>query len=112
MRKQLKIVEGRMFQAGLNEVVVGKNANTSYSGLTLGNTINLGSVRWQGVGVFDAGGSAFHSEVRADSHLLPGAYKRPETPYQSGTVRLTSPEALRQLQYAATSDHPLSVAVT
>ena len=112
IRKQLKIVEGRMFQAGLNEVVVGKNANTSYSGLTLGNTINLGSVRWQVVGVFDAGGSAFDSEVWADSHLLAGAYKRPDTLYQSVTVHLTSPEALRQLQDAVTSDPRLSVDVT
>jgi len=112
IRKQLKIVEGRMFQAGLNEVVVGKNANTSYSGLTLGNTISLGSVRWQVVGIFDAGGSAFDSEIWADSHLLSGAYKRPDTLYQSVTVHLTSPEALRQLQDALTSDPRLSVDVS
>ncbi len=112
IRKQMKIVEGRMFQAGLNEVVVGKNANTSYSGLTLGNTISLGSVRWQVVGIFDAGGSAFDSEVWADSHLLAGAYKRPDTLYQSVTVHLTSPEALQKLQDAVASDPRLSVDVT
>src|SRR5260370_32881132 len=60
-RAQTKIVEGRMVQAGLNEGVVGKNANTSYSGLTLGDTINLGTVRWQVVGIFSSGGSAFAS---------------------------------------------------
>jgi putative ABC transport system permease protein len=112
IRKNVKIVEGRMFQAGLNEVIVGKSATASYSGLTLGNTIGLGSVRWQVVGIFDVGGSAFDSEVWADSHLLSGAFKRPDTFYSSVTVHLTSPAALRQLQDAVTSDPRLNVDVT
>src|ERR1700752_185133 len=74
IRKQVKIAQGRMFKAGLAEVVVGNNANTSYSGLTVGNTISLGTVRWQVVGVFDAGGSSFDSEVWGDARLLNGAY--------------------------------------
>src|SRR5213592_4867712 len=41
IRKQIKIVQGRMFKPGLAEIVVGKNANVSYSGLTLGNTMGL-----------------------------------------------------------------------
>src|SRR5205085_1405549 len=63
IRKQVKIVQGRMFTPGLAEVVVGKNANTPYSGLTLGNTISLGTMTWKVVGVFDAGGSSFASGV-------------------------------------------------
>src|SRR2546430_10355869 len=43
----IKITEGRMFQPGLAELVVGKNASSTYSGLKLGNTIGLGSTRWQ-----------------------------------------------------------------
>jgi putative ABC transport system permease protein len=46
IRNKVKIVEGRMFTPGLTEIVVGKNANTSYSGLTLGNTISLGNLRF------------------------------------------------------------------
>src|SRR6266852_9998073 len=53
IRNKFKIVEGRMFHPGLTELVVGKNANISYEGLTLGNTISLGSLKWQVVGVFD-----------------------------------------------------------
>jgi putative ABC transport system permease protein len=67
IRKQVKIVEGRMFKGGLAEIVVGKNATNTYSGLKLGNTIALGSVRWNVVGIFDAGGSAFDSEVWGDA---------------------------------------------
>jgi putative ABC transport system permease protein len=112
IRKQVKIVQGRMFKAGLAEVVVGKNANTTYSGLTVGKTIRLGSVPWQVVGVFDAGGSSFDSEVWGDAHLLTAAYNRPENSFQSVTVHLTSPEALNQLKDSLTSDPRLNVDVT
>jgi putative ABC transport system permease protein len=112
IRRNIKIIEGRMFQPGLSELVVGKNAKVTYSGLTLGNTIGLGSVRWQVVGIFDAGGSAFDSEVWGDAHLLNGAYNRPDTLSQSVTVHLASPAALDQLKDSLTADPRLNVDVT
>lgn len=112
IRKQVKIVQGRMFQPGLAEVIVGKNANKTYSGLTLGNKIRLGKLEWQVVGVFDAGGSSFDSEVWGDSHLLTAAYDRPDTFFQSATVHLTSPDALNGLKDALTTDPRLNVDVT
>src|SRR5260221_2854676 len=112
IRGNIKIIEGRMFQPGLSELIVGKNARSTYSGLTLGSTIALGSARWQIVGVFDAGGSAFDSEVWGDAHLLNGAYKRPDTLSQSVTVHLASPAALHQLKDSLTSDTRLNVDVT
>lgn len=112
IRKGVRIAEGRMFSPGLAEVVVGKNANTTYSGLTLGNTIGLGTMQWKVVGIFDAGGSSFDSEVWADPHLLTAAYNRPDTFFQSVTARLTSPEALTQLRDALTSDPRLNVDVS
>jgi len=112
IRNKFKIIQGRMFQPGLAEVVVGKNANIEYSGLTVGNTISLGSVRWNVVGVFDAGGSAFDSEIWADAHLLGPAYNRPDTFFQSVTVHLTSPGSLSQLKDSVTSDPRLNVDVS
>jgi putative ABC transport system permease protein len=112
IRKQVRIAQGRMFQPGLAEVIVGKNANKTYSGLTLGNKIRLGKLEWQVVGVFDAGGSAFDSEVWGDSHLLTAAYDRPDTFFQSATVHLTSPDALNGLKDALTTDPRLNVDVT
>src|ERR1700719_5217229 len=44
IRENIKIMEGRMFQPGLSELIVGKNARSTYSGLTLGSTIGLGTV--------------------------------------------------------------------
>ncbi|MBA0088181.1 MAG: ABC transporter permease [Acidobacteria bacterium Pan2503] len=112
IRKGVRIVQGRMFSPGLAEIIVGKNANTTYAGLTLGNTIGLGTMQWKVVGVFDAGGSAFDSEVWGDPHLLTAAYNRPDTFFQSVTARLTSPEALTQLKDALTTDPRLNVDVT
>src|SRR5712664_221353 len=112
IRRNIKIIEGRMFQPGLSELVAGKNAKVTYSGLTLGSTIGLGSVRWQVVGIFDAGGSAFDSEVWGDAHLLNGAYNRPDNLSQSVTVHLASPAALQQLKDSLTADPRLNVDVT
>ena len=111
IRKQVKIAEGRMFRGGMAEVIVGKNATKTYSGLKMGDTISLGTQRWQVVGIFDAGGSSFDSEVWGDSHLLSQAYGRPENNFQSVTVHLTSPSALTQLKDSVTADPRLNVDV-
>lgn len=111
IRKFVKIVEGRMFQPGLDELVVGKNASKSYAGLTLGNTINFGGGQWKVVGVFDAGGSSFDSEVWCDARILNEVLKRPPDIYQSATVHLTSPAAFQQFKDAVTSDPRLNLEV-
>jgi putative ABC transport system permease protein len=112
IRRNVKIVQGRMFQPGLSELIVGKNANSSYSGLTLGNTVNFGGGHWQVVGVFDAGGSSFDSEVWCDARVLDDVYKRPSNIFQSATVHLTSPDAYEQFKDAVTSDRRLNLDVS
>jgi putative ABC transport system permease protein len=54
---------GRLFQPGLTELVVGRNVAGSYVGFELGKTVRFGGGAWTVVGVFDAGGSAFDSEL-------------------------------------------------
>ena len=112
IRRNVKIAQGRMFRPGLSELVVGKNANTSYSGLTVGNTVDFGGGHWQVVGVFDAGGSAFDSEVWCDARVLDDVYKRPTNVFQSVTVHLTSPDSLQQFKDAITADPRLNVDVS
>jgi putative ABC transport system permease protein len=112
IRKTVKIVQGRMFQPGLSELIVGKNANSTYTGLTVGNTVAFGGGHWQVVGVFDAGGSAFDSEVWCDARVLDDVYKRPSNVFQSVTVHLTSPGALQQFKDSVTADPRLSVDVS
>jgi len=112
IRKNVKIVQGRMFQPGLAELIVGKNATTSYSGLTVGNTVNFGGGHWQVVGIFDAGGSAFDSEVWTDARVLDDVYKRPSNIFQSATVHLSSVGDYEQFKDAVTSDKRLNLDVS
>jgi putative ABC transport system permease protein len=111
IRRNLKIVQGRMFQPGLSELIVGSNANKTYAGLTLGNTVDFGGGHWRVVGVFDAGGSAFDSEVWADARVLDDVYKRPTNIYQSATVHLTSAAALQGLKDSVSADPRLNLDV-
>jgi len=111
VRPNIKIVQGRFFRPGLNELIIGKNVAATYAGLELGKPAKFGSGTWQVVGVFDAGGSAFDSEIWADSRVLNQVYKRPENLFQSATVRLTSPDALTALKDSITSDPTLQVQV-
>jgi putative ABC transport system permease protein len=111
IRRNVKIVQGRMFQPGLSELIVGSNANKTYSGLTVGNTVDFGGGHWRVAGVFDAGGSAFDSEVWADARVLDDVYKRPTNIYQSATVHLTSAAALQGLKDSVSADPRLNLDV-
>ncbi len=111
VRENVKIIAGRFFQPGLNELVVGKNATRNYTGLELGNTAPFGGGNWKVVGVFDAGSSAFDSEVWCDANVLNQVYHRPQNIYQSVTVHLTSAEALNTFKDALTADPRLTVQV-
>jgi len=112
VRTFAKIADGRMFQPGLSEIVVGKNASKSYVGLTVGNTVQFGGGRWQVVGIFDTGGSAFDSEIWCDAKLLNEILKRPDNIFQSITVHLESPRDFQQFKDAVTSDPRMNVDVT
>ncbi len=111
VRENVKVIAGRFFQPGLNELVVGKNATRNYTGLGLGNSVPFGGGNWKVVGVFDAGSSAFDSEVWCDANVLNQAYHRPQNIYQSVTVQLTSADALNTFKDALTADPRLTVQV-
>ena len=104
VRDSAKIVSGRFFQPGLNELVVGRNVPGTYSGFELGSRVKFGGGEWTVVGIFDSGGSAFDSEIWCDSTVLDDVYKRPPNVFQSVTARLTSPEAFTGFKDALTSD--------
>jgi putative ABC transport system permease protein len=111
IRRFVKLTEGRMFQPGLSELVVGKNATRTYSGLTLGHAVDFAGGHWKIVGVFDAGGSSFDSEVWCDGKLLNQVLHRPENIFQSATVHLASPDSFNAFKDSLTSDPRLNVDV-
>jgi putative ABC transport system permease protein len=104
VRDNIKIVSGRFFQPGLNELIAGSNAVRTYSGFTLGNKVKFGGGEWTVVGIFDAGGTAFDSEIWCDANVLDAVYKRPANVFQSVTARLQSPEAFPKFKDALTAD--------
>jgi putative ABC transport system permease protein len=111
IRRFVKLTEGRMFQPGLSELVVGKNASRTYKGLTLGNSVDFAGGHWNIVGVFDAGGSSFDSEVWCDAKLFNQVLHRPENIFQSATVHLASPDSFNTFKDAVITDPRLNVDV-
>jgi putative ABC transport system permease protein len=89
VREEFSIIEGRMFEFGTNEVVVGRGAKVNFQGLTVGNAIQSGQNTWHVVGVFETDGSIAETEIWVDSRVLQGAFRRGNT-YQTVLARLDS----------------------
>jgi putative ABC transport system permease protein len=111
VRDNVHMDSGRFFKPGLAELVIGSRVIKTYQGFVLGNTIKFGGGTWTVVGIFDAGGSAFDSEIWCDAQVLNEIYKRPTNIFQSVTARLESPSALGRFKDALTADPRLSVTV-
>jgi putative ABC transport system permease protein len=104
----VKIVEGRAFEPGRNEIVAGRAASRQFTNLTVGSAVKWGENQWQVVGIFEDGGSAAESELWCDAKVLQPAYRRGNT-YQSMILRLASHDSFDQLKDALTTDPQLSV---
>ena len=64
------IFSGRVFAPGLSEIIIGRALVGRYPGCRLGEKMRFGRSWWQVVGVFEAGGSSFESEIWGDVHSL------------------------------------------
>ncbi len=93
VRPQAKISQGRMFTPGSNEIVVGAGLLREFSGFELGKTLRFGAQTWKVVGVFEAPGTVFESELWADAPVIQSLFKRGST-FQTARVGLTSPAAM------------------
>lgn len=107
--RPLRVVEGRMWKPGLSEVIAGKLIAEKYRGCGLGETFTMGGREWSVVGIFEAGGSGFESEIWADADQAMAAVRR--STYSSVTVRLTEPEGLPALKARLESDPRFNVQV-
>ena len=90
LRDQIEIVEGRMFETGRNEIVVGQGVQRQFDGFELGRSIRFGKTTWEVVGIFSTGGSAFESELWADALIVQSQFQRGSS-FQTTRVRLTEP---------------------
>jgi putative ABC transport system permease protein len=76
VRTDFRIIAGRMFDPGKDEVIVGRGAFAQFGNVDLGRDVTWGSHVWRVVGVFEAGGSVSESEVWTDLTVLQGVYRR------------------------------------
>lgn len=110
VRPQLKIVEGRRFEPGRNEIIVGKAAAGQFADLGVGQTVRWGENVWTIVGMFEAGGSISESEIWCDARVLQGAYRRGDS-FQSVYVQLEREDSLDAFRAALAADPRLNVMV-
>jgi putative ABC transport system permease protein len=110
VREHFKIVEGRMFEPGKNEVIAGVGAARETAGVAVGAPIKVGRDTWPVVGIFSTGGGVAESELWTDAKVLQDAYHRGES-FQSVYARLVSAGAFQEFKDSLTSNPRLSVKV-
>jgi putative ABC transport system permease protein len=110
VREKLKIIRGRAFDWGKNEIIAGEGAAQEFAGLEIGKRLKVGRNDWTVVGVFSAGGGTAESEIWTDAKVLQQAYHRGDS-FQSVYTTLESPEAFNQFKDALTTDPRLNVKV-
>jgi len=108
VRDDVRILEGRAFQPGRNEVIVGAGAARAFAGLEVGRKIRIGQTDWDIVGIFSGGGGAAESEIWTDAAVLQPAYKRGDS-FQSVYAKLASPSAFEQFTNSVMSNPRLKV---
>src|SRR5438132_4901990 len=109
MRPYVHLVQGRMFRPGSSEVIVARRIRDRFLNIDLGDTFKFGPQQWNVVGVFDAGKSAFSSEMWADVDYLGQARKR--TAYSSLLVRPVDRAAFESIKAAIANDNRLKLQV-
>ena len=110
VRDEVKIVDGRPFTFGTNEIIVGRGARAQFAGLEVGSSISSGKSTWNVVGVFSAGGGVAETEIWVDARVLQGAYNRGNS-YQTVLARLDSEDSFDAFRDWLTTNPQLTVQV-
>ena len=107
LRPQLRITEGRMFRPGTSEIIAGRAVADGFQGAALGETLRFAQRDWHVVGVFDASGSAFDSEIWGDAEQMMQAFRR--NAFSTVVLRLADPASFEQLEHAIADDPRLKL---
>jgi putative ABC transport system permease protein len=110
VRKDFRIIAGRMFHPGKDEVIVGRGAFAQFGNVDLGREVVWGSQAWRVVGVFEAGGSISESEVWTDLTVLQGVYRRGNS-VQVVRLKLESPASITRVSRWLDADPRLDATV-
>jgi putative ABC transport system permease protein len=107
LRPQVRIAQGRMFRPGSSEIIAGRSIADRFDGTGLGERLKFAMREWTVVGVFDAGGSGFDSEIWGDADQLMQAFRRPV--YSSVILRMSDPTQFDRLKSRLEGDPRLTV---
>jgi len=106
LRPGVKLVEGRWFTAGQREVVVSQSIHKRFAHANVGDTMQFGKGPWTVVGIFDAGGSAYESEIWGDVNQMASDFDR-QGGFSSAYLRATDPVAADALRHRVSDDQRL-----
>jgi putative ABC transport system permease protein len=109
VRPELKIVEGRMFEPAVTEVIVGKSAHSQFKGLNVGDVVHSRGANWTVVGVFETGGDSHESSLMTYAETLISIDQRGS--FQSVTALLDSPSSFQAFKDSLSSNPALAVDV-
>lgn len=104
----VQIVEGRNFQTGRGELIAGRGAHLEFAGIDIGSTVRLRQNEWTVVGIFEADGSAFESELWMDLPVAQSAFRRGDT-VSTMRLRVDSPERIAELADRVENDRRLDL---
>jgi putative ABC transport system permease protein len=107
-RSNVKLVAGRWFQTGQREVVVSQSIRDRFAHANIGDTMQFGKGSWTVVGVFDAGGSAYESEVWGDVNQMASDFDR-QGGFASAYLRATDPISAEALKNRVSDDQRLKL---
>ncbi len=111
VRGDVEIVEGRMFEWGRNEIIIGVGAAQEFAGLDIGSSLEVASDQWDIVGMFAANGGISESEIWTDARILQSAYRRGDS-FQAVYTRLTAPEAFTTFKDELDTDPRVDLTVS
>lgn len=109
LRPQLRIIEGRTFKPGSAEVIVGSSISQRFEGAAVGSLLRFGGREWRVVGLFEAKGSAYDSEVWADADQLLQSFRR--NAWSAVVARLADPATLTEMKTRLENDPRLTLDV-
>jgi ABC-type lipoprotein release transport system permease subunit len=102
LRPQVRLTEGRMFRPGSTEIVVGASVARQFIGVEIGRTLTFAQRQWLVVGLFDAGSTAFDSEIWGDAEQMMQAFRRLN--FSSVVAQLAAPGEFEALERTVAAD--------
>ena len=108
LRSGVKLAQGRWFTPGQREIVVSDMIHKRFQHANVGDTVYFGKGNWQVVGIFDAGGTAYESEVWGDVNQMNSDFDR-QGVFSSAYLRATDPVAAEALVHRVSDDQRLKL---